>query len=303
MIAMEMHTDMKSVLEAVERGAKGEAFQVGPIDAEKGSVLVVPEGKQVVDLRPYREPRLERPVRRKGVAQFTTLGSLIEHANRFRDEHSALFACDEPEKPSITAVLDYHEETAAGLPRFGEHRGHYAFPISEEWRFWTGISGKTLDQRAFAELLEDRITDVVEPGSVGEATRELALEIGIAPLAGRSALRTLSKGLTVHVDSKVVNKINLDSGEAQLLFSEQHNGEDGQPIKVPNGFVIAIPVCRGGQAYALPVRLRYRPGSGKVTWTMELHRADLAFREMFDEACTRARQETALPLFFGRPES
>ncbi len=300
---MDVNSDMQAVIEAVEGGQEAQTIQIPRVGHENGLVLVVPEGKKVADLRPFLRERLERPERRLGIANFTVLESLIAHANRYKDEHTVIFADDTPERPSISVVLNYNELGASGEPRFGDHRGHYAFPISEEWTFWKGVHGKTLDQGAFAALLEGRITDVLEPGSVGDATKELANEIGITPLAGRSALKTLSKGLTVHVDSKVTNKVNLDTGESQILFSEQHNDDQGQPIKVPNGFVIAIPIFRGGERYAIAVRLRYRAGGGKVSWSMELHRADVAFREMFTESCAKAQAETGLPLLYGRPEA
>lgn len=298
---MEIQSDMKSVIATVQEHAKPTTIEIPKIAPETGRLVVHPEGMTVTDVSAMVKPRLERPERRKGTAVFTQVASLIEHANRFKDEHSSIFADDEPSKPSISVVLDYHEMSAAGAPRFGEHRGHYAFPISEEWAFWQKVSGSGLDIRQFAELLEDRITDVVDPGGVGPATKELAEELGIT-LAGRGTLKTLAKGLNIRVDRKVVSAMNADTGEGALVFEETHNDKDGAPLKVPNGFVIAIPVFRGGATYSIPVRLRYRIGSGGVTWILQLHRADVAFRDAFGEACELVRAETELPLLFGRPE-
>ena len=38
-------------------------------------------------------------------------------------------------------------------------------------------------------------------------------------------------------------------------------------------------------------------------WALSLHRADLRFQTAFNEACEKARTETGLPFFHGRPEA
>lgn len=58
-----------------------------------------------------------------------------------------------------------------------------------------------------------------------------------------------------------------------------------------------------GHAYALLVRLRYRVQAGTVTFAAALHRADQAFRDAFEEACTIAQERTGIPLFHGSPEA
>lgn len=296
-------SETKPVIDAIERLSKAETGRIDPVRPETGAYIVVPEGKKVVDLRPYIEPELVRPKRREGSAAFTRLESLIEHANRFRDEHSAIFVSDDETNPSIIVVLDYHEREAHGLPRFGKHRGIYRFPVSSEWRFWT--DGKGLDglgQDAFAGLIEDHIGEVLEPGELSDATRELCASIGIEPIAGAGALKTLARGLRVHVEHRVANHVDRNTGESNLVFTEAHTDESGAPLRVPNGFVVGVPVLRGGPLYALPVRLRYRVSGGRVIWSIACHRADKAFAETVEEAAERVREGTGLPLFFGHPE-
>ena len=41
-------------------------------------------------------------------AELTTVVSLINYANRFKLADSAVFANDDPEKPSLLAVIDFH---------------------------------------------------------------------------------------------------------------------------------------------------------------------------------------------------
>lgn len=103
-------------------------------------------------------------------------------------------------------------------------------------------------------------------------------------------LLELSRGLSVRVDSKVTQHINPSTGEAQLAYEETHGAKDGGVLKVPDGFVIAIPVFRGGPLYPMVCRLRYRVqrSEGRVTWAIALHRADKVFEHAFSEVVGRA---------------
>lgn len=252
-------------------------------------------------IKPFLDQYLKAPELRKGTAEVRSIGSFIEHANRFKDKDSAIFAFDDSKSPTLTAVLDYHPagEPDAGA-RFGAHRTLYRFPLSDEWMAWTGIAGRAIDQRSFAEFLEDRIEDVLEPTVVPPNVAALAARLGLT-LASCDRLLELSRGLSVNVDTKVKNVQNLSTGEASIVFEESHR-DGGAPLKVPNGFVISIPIFRGGATYALPVRLRYRIKADGVSWTVVIARADEAFRNAFMESCVQAQSATELPLFYGAPE-
>lgn len=299
------NSNVQAAVEAVERLSKLERVQT------EDGLVVVPKGKQVVDLKPYVDARRDRPERRAGTAQFTQLASFVQHAQRFADGHSAIFAIDNPAAPKLMSVLDYHEgnhvdEDAGpveGKARFGQHRGVYNFPVSDEWKAWTSAPAQ-MAQDTFAAFLEERIADVLAPEAVGDKAKEFAGELGIT-LASPARLMELSRGLSVRVDSRVTNAANLSTGEVQLSYEESHTARDGGPLKVPGGFVIAIPVFRGGALYQIPVRLLYRVhrSEGRVAWSVRLHRADRSFADAFKEAAEYAREATGLPLFYGTPEA
>lgn len=278
-----------------------EPTHISESELSEAAIIAMPMGVALHDLKPFRNARRAAPERRTGTAMFSTLESFIAHVLRFKDEHSAIFALDDPKTPALTAVLDYHEKTAAGSPRFGTHRGHYAFPLSEPWQAWAAIANKQLTQADFAQLLEDRIGDVQDPSMVGESTSNLAVSLGIN-LAGPAALLAISRGLSVRVDSKVVNAINLSTGEAQINFEETHRDQGGNALKIPGGFAIAIPVFREGAFYQIAVRLRYRVQAGSIVYRLVPHRTELVFTDAFAGACTLAGEKTGLPLFYGQPE-
>lgn len=302
--------DVRAAIETVERLASPTA--VGADTVARGELFVVPDGLKVLDLKPHLDARLERPVRIAGTARLSTLMSFVEHVKRFADPATAIFAVADPKSPKLIAVFDYHEprperegEGSAitkNRARFGAHRGEYAFPLSAEWQAWAKIDGQELPQAAFASMLEDRIADVVDPASIGEGAKETATVLGIS-LATASSLLALSRGLSLRVDAKVTQAINLSSGEASIGFEETHAAKDGGPLKVPSGFVIGVPVFRAGTVYSIVARLRYRIANGAVMWRVVLHRPDAVFDHAFAGSCAEAEKDTGTPLFYGTPET
>lgn len=280
-------------------------------DATIGDLLVVPVGMQVVDTKPYRDARLDRPERRAGTAKLTTLDSFIAHVLRSSDTDSAIFADDTPTAPKLLAVYDYHEANARaedgavveGEARFGKHRAQYAFPVDEAWAAWTKLSASRegLDQAELARWLEDRIGDVLAPDSVGTTTREIAEKFGIE-LAGPSTLLTLARGIAIRANTSVRQAVSLQTGETQISYEETHEKTGGAQT-VPGGFAIGIPVFRAGAPYQIAARLRYRIANGSIRWFIQLHRTEVTFEHAFTEACAHVAKETSLPLFYGAPEA
>ncbi len=300
--------------------ARTEADAVAEIAAARGRgphVLSVAERQTIVTLDKDGRPTFTsartllqeydaRPRRRRGTASFADLPSFVAHANRFKGESSALFASSE-DGPELISVLDYHDAgpsdpvDLSARAQWGQHRGLYRFPLSEEWRAWTGLSARGLDQTAFAEFLETRIADVIDPKRAGEGLADLVQDQGLG-LASPSRILELSKGLTVRVNSRVAAAVVLASGESQLSYATEHQDDKGQPLKVPTAFAIAIPVFERGDVFQFLVRLRYRVVQSSVTWILSVHNTERALAVAFEEACTTARDETGLPLFFGAPE-
>jgi uncharacterized protein YfdQ (DUF2303 family) len=264
-------------------------------------LAVVPKGKELKSLKPFFDEYLTQPERRKGRAALRTLDSLIDHANRFKDEDSVLFAVPDEKSPQLIAVIDYHRKGYAGRPRYGEHRGMYAFPLSEQWEAWNKIDGLPLDLTTFAEFLEDHVEDIVDPGGfkADSPTKLLADKLGVA-LASPAAVISASRGLSIHVKHDVSESRTLETGECVLNFTETHEPKGG--VKIPAAFAISIPVFRAGVPYYVAVRLRYRISGAKVTWICSLYRTDVVFDAAFTEACTKAQTATGLPLLYGTPE-
>ena len=265
-------------------------------------VLSIPKGREVRSIKGLLDEYRVAPERRKGTAVFSDLASFIVHAKRFGDADSVIFADDSRTAPSVVSVLDYHRATPDGAPRFGQHRGAYTFPLSDEWIAWTAQNGAAMKQADFARFIEDRLADVADPSSVTGSALEWAARIGVT-YATPSKLLELSRGLTVRVNQSVRNEHALSNGISQINFATEHTDPNGAPLDVPGALVVAVPVFRRGAPYAMPVRLRYRIGDGKIAWSFELARVDAVFEHALGEALDLVASQTSLPVLRGKPEA
>lgn len=265
------------------------------IFVEPGHVLVTSNARVVHDLDAIAEKHREQPRRPRGTTTHHTLDSLVAHALRHRRPASAAYCDLLADEPRLVVV--YNDDPAAEAGPAGgwrDHRAVYAFPLSDAWKRWTDAADRWLDVPTFARLLEDGLADVRGVGPDADVPRVQGVRY-----ASPAELLTLAEGLEVRVEQRVADRRTLDNGTAQLVFEEVHRGERGEPLRVPNGFLLGVPVFVGGPAYALPVRLRYRVANGAVTWLLTLHDADAARREAVSEAAQRFETQAGVALFFG----
>lgn len=115
-------------------------------------------------------------------------------------------------------------------------------------------------------------------------------------------LLTLSQEMSVTTSSSAKQQVRVQDGTRYLEISEDHQANvRGQKIKVPDLFLIDIPVFDGEPSRLMPVRLYYRRVGSGVKWAVEL----VDHRRMVKDAITKAAQdvasETRLPLINGDP--
>lgn len=290
---------------------------------QEAPVLILPEGKRAVSIRSFLDEFRETPERIEGEARIRDLDSFISHTRRFADSGSVVFANDSAfdpgsdintVSPTLTAIFDYHHpesdqegiriDAAAEGARWCGHRAVYTMQVSKEWAAWHEADGKLLTQTEFAEFVEEHILDVINPPAEAEKSERLKEIIRATGgnLATQAKLMELSRGLAVHAADTVKSATNLSSGEMEVQYVTEHKDGAGKPIKVPNMFLIAIPVFHKGPRYMLPARLRYRLAGGGIKWFFQLVDADRAASDAFDEVVTKVIVDTSLPVFRGTPE-
>jgi len=252
---------------------------------------------EVLNLRPWLEHWRTAPERRKGTAEATTLASFIGLVERHKDADSVLFAKTDWPEPSLTAVVDYH--TAKGDARFGQHRILYKFPLTREFRTWIGNNKKPISQFEFAGFVEENIADLSVAMDAEVAQYEPLFR---TKFAIPTDLIELSRGLSIHVGSKVKNAFRMQSGEAEITFETEHRDAKGDPVHVPGLFMLSLPVFVDGSEVRIPARLRYRLNGGEILWSYDLYKWETALRDRVALDFGTAAKQTGLPAFEGAPE-
>jgi hypothetical protein len=161
------------------------------------------------------------------------------------------------------------------------------------------VNGEQLTQGTFAEFIEDRGCDLIDPTSLpaDSGAMHLAARLGLS-LAMPAEVIAASKGLKLRAEVQITDAVALSSGETELFFQETHKTLGGDPLRVPSAFLIAVPVFLGLDADVLIVRLRYRRKEGRIYWIAVVHNLAELGRLAFEDVAKSVARETKLPLFF-----
>lgn len=270
------------------------------LPAEVPLALIRGDNPQVKAIDNVLEQYRIHPARKKGTAIAQTFASFCELTNRHKTDDSAIFADMDWRKPSLTTVVDYHPDESAGDADWLQHRIHYAYPLSDEWKAWMEADGKAMEQKDFAWFLEDRVPELSAPTDEEKIRYERDFATTIAT---PSQVVELSRGLQVNVAAQVKAATTLQSGEGEIRFVEEHQGADGKPLKVPGIFILSIAPFFMGEKVRIPVRLRYRITGGKTVWFYQVYRPDQFITEHVRATLFDAAAKTELPTFEGKPEA
>lgn len=263
-----------------------------PVALHRGPTPKLAGVKELIE--PYRTA----PEHRAGKAKADNLQSFIDLVNRHKDDHSVIFANTSLPEPKLTAVIDYHQ--IDHVARFAKHTIEYGFPVTEEYKAWSGANGEKLGQAEFANFLEDRIAELASPlpAEESEYERLFKTKFGLP-----NEIIELSRGLQVNVAANVKNAVTLQSGEGEITFVEEHYANNGEKLIVPGLFIISVPAFEDGEPVRIPVRLRYRANGGVLKWFYQLYRPDFWLRQQIKNDLERAAKETGLPAYEGAPEA
>lgn len=260
-------------------------------DQSGRSWLTYPDADGGRNFEEITKPGDVTPGRLSQRVAITEPASLAAYANRFTTSTGVLFGS--VATGVIIAALDYHTPTAdsdgvvtEGGPAatHNEHGAKLTLQPSEEWKIWTGQSGKMVPQLEFARFIEENSPDIVEPS--GADLLEIARDFHAVRNADfRQIVRT-------------------DSDNERLEFSDATTAgatQGGRMVEVPTTFVIEIPVYFGEPKVRLIARFRWaQEGTGlklgvKLDRLENVRQAD--FRRILEELATK----TGFPAFFGEP--
>jgi Uncharacterized conserved protein (DUF2303) len=286
------------------------------------TIVTVTKGRDTKNLTDEirRAAAYHKPHRRTGTARHNTLASLIDWSNRFKGDSSILYADPNRQAPSLTCIANYHAAGAAGQEGDAgaahcDHRGKYSFPLSKEWLKWMKVSDEFLSKDEMAEFIDDNAKDLLDPTQAmlipdkfkpteDWEIRNLDIAHKIMGRFGQLAnLIQMSREFQVHETSNLTAKTNRDTGETTFQFEEAHNDAAGRPLKIPNLYLIAIPVFESGDLYRLTLRFKYRKRGNDLKFSLSVYDPDTAMDNAFDEAVNKAATDTGMPLMIGSPEA
>ena len=236
------------------------AAMAGPQAVNEGRFAVVPDGYRIEDLERF----MPMPLRPRGTVVCETVDALIAYYKRFCDDASLVFACCEAFK--VTGVLDWH--APGDMAGFAEHRVIYEAPRSDEWKIWTGADGAAMRQAEFSRFIEDNVKDIREP-------------------AGADVLE-VARQLEVKKKVEFASAERLSDGQREFTYNEEVDGSTrrGQ-MKIPEEFLLGIPVFIAGDHYAVTARLRYRIHDGQLRLWYDLLNPHEVERDAFGAIVTR----------------
>ena len=268
--------------------------RVVPVEGTKG-LLIAPGGMSVAHVKQFIDDERTTPETLKGSTTLHNCQSFIDFVNRYKDDTSAIFYNQDKQK--VTCIFDCATKNNTS---FEQHKADYAFPFSDELKEWKEHNGDVMTQIDFAFFIEKNVLDLADPDKTAEseALKEIRLRIG-GHFAAVSKMVELSRGISIHSDERATVKYDPNTGESTVDFSSEHTDATGEKVKVPNMFLIVIPILKGGKSYQLPCRLRHRLKNGQIIWWYEVIDLDKAIAAAIDEELNKIKEDIALLVFYG----
>jgi uncharacterized protein YfdQ (DUF2303 family) len=173
---------------------------------------------------------------------------------QLRSEDTVVFA-DEGRR-RFTGVFNYQDG-------WRDHTVNWGVPFSPEWKHWTSVNDRLLDQSVFAQHLEDGIPQIVSPPA--------------ADLLEIASKFTATKTITVESGRRVQN------GDVQFTYHEESKEGAGAKgdVLIPTEFRLMLPVFNHGAAVQVVAKLRWRIGLDGLQIGYRLDNVEGLVREAF----------------------
>ena len=207
---------------------------------------------------------LDKPSGIKANVTVETAESFIEYFDHFADDHSVIF-CD-VKNAQFKGAIDYHDVNS---PSWVNHIVNYECVQTDEWEMWLDHNHNKFNQTDFAFFIEQAIEDINKP--VGAEMLEIV-----------TSLKTNS-------NVKFTSSKRLSDGQTQFEYFEKVDGSAGEKgqLKIPEEFELGIHIFKGGDAYLVKAKFRFRISQGELTMWYDLIRPnkvhDAAVQDEFEK--------------------
>lgn len=251
---MTTDSNAQAIIDAATRAASP---QVLDHDGRFHTVVSPTGHVTVIDIEAEADKHRAFPARKTGTYLVHDADSFVAYIAKHGDPDTEVWA--DAVAAKITGVLDAH--TSAVVPRNESHRVAYQVLLTEGWKRWREFDGQYLDQELFAELIEERAIDVVEPD--GATMLEIA--------------QTFKATVGVNVKSST----RLSTGERQFAYQEEVDGKAGKhgQMEIPETFVLGLRPFEGADPYKITARLRYRITPNGLMLGYKLERPEDVLRD------------------------
>ncbi len=233
----------------------------------------------VVDVRDHDAKYLTRPLRKRGTSTVFDAESFVLHLTKHQVPGETEVWAD-LEARTVTAVYNAHAATEAG---FADHRLTLHVRETVAWKAWAQLNGRNLEQTVFAEHLEQRAQDVVEPDGA------TLLEIAQTFQANRSLAFESGR--------------RLSDGNVKLQYAEDTVATAGSrgELSIPDHFTLGISPFEGSPRYRLTANLRWRIVSSALTLGYVLIDPEKVIEDAFTEIVNTIGTAIDGQILFGRP--
>ena len=269
-----MAEELEVQTEAAEVAALAWGAMAPTVIADEPAFVVEPVGAEIKALEAFGV----KPWRPRASVTVADVASFTAYLERHGTRATVVFAND----GGVSAVLNFRGPSE-GLEDFELGTGGHgddviAMPYKEapDWTVWAGVDGKRLAHAAFAEWIEDRLDDIVEP-------------------AGAALLEAVT-ALQLKRDVEFRSAVRLQSGAQAFAYTEA----DGPgTVALPASIVIGVPPFEGSPKYRLEVRIRYRLEAGKLSLWFARVRPELVQRTEREARVAAIREALNVPIFSG----
>lgn len=232
-------TEIDNARTLLDAGAAGLNVERMLADGTAPDLLaaVVPTGYQITTLDVARliEPYRTAPRRTTGHAIVTDTASWLGYFGKHGGAHSEVFG--DVGQGTVTAILN--APTSPATPGFGDHRVTLKLEHSAAWKVWTAKNAQLMSQDVFAEHLEERAPDLVEPDA--------------------ATMLELAQSFQATTGVQFESASKLSSGQRHFQYIEAIEGKAGNrgQLDIPTEIKIQVQVWRG-IAIVVPITARFR---------------------------------------------
>lgn len=236
------------------------------IDPDQRYTVVVPDGGtlEVVDL----DGKRDAPRRTKGTYTVSNVDSFIALAKGQASDATTVWVNEAAR--TVTAVIN---DATSAAPAWADHRVVLALALTPEWEHWTRGDGNLMDQQAFAEHIEDGLSEIREPDA--------------------ATMLEIAQSFHASTNAEFRSAQRLSNGQVQVQYDEEIKASAGQKgeLEVPQKILLGIAPFVGEEPYAVDARLRYRLGGGKLRLGYKLDHPERALRDAIELIAEKLRGE------------